>query len=316
MAGQQPQQQGPPEDDFFDQFFSLTSSFPGAAPGGRAAGDQPFSLALSLDAAAAAEASGSGKRLGVGDDAEGGGSKADRETVQLTGLFPPVFGGGGVQPPNLRPTPPTQVLCCSSGLCLSSKSAELALIFVVFHPQQSKQGGAAVGPQPPAPRPKVRARRGQATDPHSIAERLRRERIAERMRALQELVPNTNKTDRAAMLDEILDYVKFLRLQVKVLSMSRLGGAGAVAQLVADIPLSVKGEASDSGGNQQIWEKWSTDGTERQVAKLMEEDIGAAMQFLQSKALCMMPISLAMAIYDTQQTQDGQPVKHEPNTPS
>jgi len=50
----------------------------------------------------------------------------------------------------------------------------------------------------------------------------------------------TVQTDRAAMLDEILDYVKFLRLQVKVLSMSRLGGAGAVAQLVSDIPLSVK----------------------------------------------------------------------------
>ncbi|XP_015690213.2 transcription factor UNE12-like isoform X3 [Oryza brachyantha] len=316
MAGQQ---QGT-EDDFFDQFFSLANSFPGAAAGGRPAGDQPFSLALSLDAAAAAEASGSGKKLGVGDDAEGGGSKAERETVQLPGLFPPVF-GGGVQPPHLRPSPPAQVRC-RSGLCLSWKSAQVVLILLclgglqVFHAQQSKQGGAAVGPQPPAPRPKVRARRGQATDPHSIAERLRRERIAERMRALQELVPNTNKTDRAAMLDEILDYVKFLRLQVKVLSMSRLGGAGAVAQLVADIPLSVKGEASDSGGDQQIWEKWSTDGTERQVAKLMEEDIGAAMQFLQSKALCMMPISLAMAIYDTQHTQDGQPVKHEPNTPS
>ncbi|KAF0912757.1 hypothetical protein E2562_018995 [Oryza meyeriana var. granulata] len=227
MAGQQPPGNGP-EDDFFDQFFSLTSSFPGAAAGGRPAGDQPFSLALSLDAAAAAEASGSGKRLGVGDDAEGGGSKAERETVQLPGLFPPVFGGGGgLQPPHLRPNPPTQV----------------------FHAQQSKQGGATAGPQPPAPRPKVRARRGQATDPHSIAERLRRERIAERMRALQELVPNTNKTDRAAMLDEILDYVKFLRLQVKVLSMSRLGGAGAVAQLVADIPLSVKAYALASEPN-------------------------------------------------------------------
>uniref|UniRef100_A0A453M2Q8 BHLH domain-containing protein n=1 Tax=Aegilops tauschii subsp. strangulata TaxID=200361 RepID=A0A453M2Q8_AEGTS len=94
------------------------------------------------------------------------------------------------------------------------------------------------------------------------------------------------QTDRAVMLDEILDYVKFLRLQVKVLSMSRLGGAGAVAQLVSDIPLSVKGEASDGGSKQQIWEKWSTDGTEKQVAKLMDEDIGAAMQFLQSKALC------------------------------
>jgi len=118
------------------------------------------------------------------------------------------------------------------------------------------------------------------------------------------------------MLDEILDYVKFLRLQVKVLSMSRLGGAGAVAQLVSDIPLSVKGEASDSGSTQQIWEKWSADGTEKQVAKLMEEDIGAAMQFLQSKALCMMPISLAMAIYDTQHPQDGHSLKPEPNTSS
>ncbi|KAJ1293202.1 hypothetical protein BS78_01G050200 [Paspalum vaginatum] len=284
MAGQPPPQGA--EDDFFDQFFSMAGgSYPATAPGGgRASGDQPFSLALSLDAAAA-EASGSGKHT------EGG--KADREAVQLPGLFPPVF-SSGVQAPHLRPSPPTQV----------------------FHAQQPKQCGVAVGPQPPAPRPKVRARRGQATDPHSIAERLRRERIAERMKALQELVPNTNKTDRAAMLDEILDYVKFLRLQVKVLSMSRLGGAGAVAQLVADIPLSVKGEASDSGNKQQVWEKWSTDGTERQVAKLMEEDIGAAMQFLQSKALCMMPISLAMAIYDTQHSQDGQPVKPEPNTPS
>ncbi|XP_045807382.1 transcription factor UNE12-like isoform X2 [Trifolium pratense] len=74
-------------------------------------------------------------------------------------------------------------------------------------------------PHPPAMRPRVRARRGQATDPHSIAERLRRERIAERIRALQDLVPSVNKTDRAAMLDEIMDYVKFLRLQVKVLDM-------------------------------------------------------------------------------------------------
>ena len=31
---------------------------------------------------------------------------------------------------------------------------------------------AAPQPQPPAVRPRVRARRGQATDPHSIAERV------------------------------------------------------------------------------------------------------------------------------------------------
>lgn len=66
MAGQPPPQG--PEDDFFDQFFSMTAggSYPGAtAGGGRAPGDQPFSLALSLDAAAA-EASGSGKHADGG----------------------------------------------------------------------------------------------------------------------------------------------------------------------------------------------------------------------------------------------------------
>ncbi|KAI5648082.1 hypothetical protein M9H77_34087 [Catharanthus roseus] len=48
-----------------------------------------------------------------------------------------------------------------------------------------------------------------------LYQHLRRERIAERVRALQELVPSVYKTDRAVMLDEIVDYGKFLRLQVK-----------------------------------------------------------------------------------------------------
>ncbi|KAL7151507.1 hypothetical protein ABFS83_04G035500 [Erythranthe nasuta] len=173
------------------------------------------------------------------------------------------------------------------------------------------------GPHPPAIRPRVRARRGQATDPHSIAERLRRERIAERVRALQELVPSVNKTDRATMVDEIVDYVKFLRLQVKVLSMSRLGGAGAVAPLVTDVPISTIEEEGNEGGRAQpAWEKWSNDGTERQVAKLMEENVGAAMQFLQSKALCIMPISLASAIYHTQPPDTPTLMKPESNPPS
>ena len=52
----------------------------------------------------------------------------------------------------------------------------------------------------------------------------------------------------------------------------------------------MQGEGIEGGTNQQAWDKWSNDGTEQQVPKLMEEDVGAAMQFLQSKALCMMPI--------------------------
>ncbi|VVA89783.1 unnamed protein product [Arabis nemorensis] len=182
----------------------------------------------------------------------------------------------------------------------------------VFHGQPMSQPAPPMPHQQSTIRPRVRARRGQATDPHSIAERLRRERIAERIRALQELVPTVNKTDRAAMIDEIVDYVKFLRLQVKVLSMSRLGGAGAVAPLVTDMPLS----SSIEDESQAVWEKWSNDGTERQVAKLMEENVGAAMQLLQSKALCIMPISLAMAIYHSQPPDTSSSIiKPEMNPP-
>ncbi|XP_047938257.1 bHLH transcription factor RHL1-like [Salvia hispanica] len=159
---------------------------------------------------------------------------------------------------------------------------------------------AAAPSQPSAtgqPRQRVRARRGQATDPHSIAERLRRERIAERMKALQELVPNANRTDKASMLDEIIDYVKFLRLQVKVLSTSRLGGVGAVAPLIGDASSQGK---KDNGGDMAEKEGMAT--AEQKVAKLLEEDMGSAMQYLQGKGLCLMPISLATSISSSTQT--------------
>ncbi|GAB2246719.1 hypothetical protein Droror1_Dr00006601 [Drosera rotundifolia] len=66
----------------------------------------------------------------------------------------------------------------------------------------------------------VRARRGQATDSHSLAERVRREKISERMKYLQDLVPGCNKiTGKAGMLDEIINYVQSLQRQVEFLSM-------------------------------------------------------------------------------------------------
>ncbi|KAG7591192.1 Myc-type basic helix-loop-helix (bHLH) domain [Arabidopsis thaliana x Arabidopsis arenosa] len=64
----------------------------------------------------------------------------------------------------------------------------------------------------------MRARRGQATNSHSLAERVRREKISERMRLLQELVPGCNKiTGKAVMLDEIINYVQSLQQQVELL---------------------------------------------------------------------------------------------------
>ncbi|GAB4851854.1 hypothetical protein Ancab_031253 [Ancistrocladus abbreviatus] len=87
----------------------------------------------------------------------------------------------------------------------------------------TEEGKAMEAPKPPEP-PKdyihVRARRGQATDSHSLAERVRREKISERMKFLQDLVPGCNKvTGKAVVLDEIINYVQSLQRQVEFLSM-------------------------------------------------------------------------------------------------
>ncbi|KAL4334682.1 hypothetical protein GQ457_07G036740 [Hibiscus cannabinus] len=69
---------------------------------------------------------------------------------------------------------------------------------------------------------KIRAKRGFATHPRSIAERVRRTKISERMRKLQDLVPNMDKqTNTSDMLDLAVDYIKDLQKQVKTLLDSR-----------------------------------------------------------------------------------------------
>ncbi|XP_039065341.1 transcription factor bHLH49-like isoform X1 [Hibiscus syriacus] len=82
-----------------------------------------------------------------------------------------------------------------------------------------KQGSPASHP-PKEEYIHVRARRGQATNSHSLAERVRREKISERMKFLQDLVPGCSKvTGKAVMLDEIINYVQSLQRQVEFLSM-------------------------------------------------------------------------------------------------
>ncbi|KAF8032418.1 hypothetical protein BT93_D1362 [Corymbia citriodora subsp. variegata] len=66
------------------------------------------------------------------------------------------------------------------------------------------------------------SKRSRAAEVHNLSERRRRDRINEKMRALQELIPNCNKVDKASMLDEAIEYLKTLQLQVQMMSI----GAG------------------------------------------------------------------------------------------
>ncbi|KAI4302723.1 hypothetical protein MLD38_038440 [Melastoma candidum] len=63
---------------------------------------------------------------------------------------------------------------------------------------------------------KIRAKRGCATHPRSIAERERRTRISGRLKKLQELVPNMDKqTSYADMLDLAVEHIKTLQNHVQ-----------------------------------------------------------------------------------------------------
>ncbi|XP_042439918.1 transcription factor bHLH75-like [Zingiber officinale] len=114
----------------------------------------------------------------------------------------------------------------------------------------SGNGKRARGNSKEADKPKevvhVRARKGQATDSHSLAERGRRERINERMRVLQDLVPGCHKgLGMAGRLDEIINYVQSLQSQVEFLSVT----LSAACSVYERHSIDVEGFSALQGGD-------------------------------------------------------------------
>ncbi|KAL1215528.1 Transcription factor BEE 2 [Cardamine amara subsp. amara] len=65
----------------------------------------------------------------------------------------------------------------------------------------------------------VRARRGEATDRHSLAERARREKISKKMKCLQDIVPGCNKVTGKAELESQIDELSAKQFQAYFTSL-------------------------------------------------------------------------------------------------
>ncbi|XP_072986408.1 transcription factor UNE10-like [Typha latifolia] len=62
------------------------------------------------------------------------------------------------------------------------------------------------------------SKRTRTAATHNQSERKRRDKINQRIKTLQNLVPNSSKTDKASMLDEVIAYVKQLQSQAQMMS--------------------------------------------------------------------------------------------------
>ncbi|KAI3448180.1 hypothetical protein Pfo_004845 [Paulownia fortunei] len=122
----------------------------------------------------------------------------------------------------------------SSGCCSEDDSNASHELNGLASSSSSKRSGALNS------NGKTRASRGSATDPQSLYARKRRERINERLRILQSLVPNGTKVDISTMLEEAVQYVKFLQLQIKLLSSDDLWMYAPIAYNGMDIGLDLK----------------------------------------------------------------------------
>ncbi|CAI9092782.1 OLC1v1028115C4 [Oldenlandia corymbosa var. corymbosa] len=160
-------------------------------------------------------------------------------------------GGGGVRRRREDDEAVKGASTSSNGNATNEGDAKRLKSGVSSENRESKAEGEANSGKPaetsgkPAEPPKqdyihVRARRGQATDSHSLAERARREKISERMKILQDLVPGCNKViGKALVLDEIINYIQSLQRQVEVCFSQALVLISGNGEYTSDVANSV-----------------------------------------------------------------------------
>ncbi|GKU86631.1 hypothetical protein SLEP1_g1132 [Rubroshorea leprosula] len=121
----------------------------------------------------------------------------------------------------------------------------------------------------------------------TVNDRQRRLRFVERLKTLQELLPYPVEGSQASVLTDIIDYIKFLQLQMKELSRSRLGG-----EPTSDPFIFLEGY-----GHYILQEQMMNESLEDMMGNLLEINPSAATQLLESRGLYMMPMSTVEGLH-------------------
>ncbi|KAL4361395.1 hypothetical protein GQ457_04G032620 [Hibiscus cannabinus] len=93
----------------------------------------------------------------------------------------------------------------------------------------------------------VSNKRSRAAAIHNQSERKRRDKINQRMKTLQKLVPNSSKTDKASMLDEVIDYLKQLQAQVHMMNRMNIPPMMLPMAMQPQLPMPMMAPAMGMG---------------------------------------------------------------------
>ncbi|KAL1351468.1 hypothetical protein AAHE18_06G098500 [Arachis hypogaea] len=118
----------------------------------------------------------------------------------------------------------------------------------------------------------------------------RRQRIADNLKALHDLLPNQAEGSQAYILDDIIDHVKYLQLQLKELSGSRLQAESTAIPLVFH-----------EGYGHYIDQQKLNEPLEEMMGKLLEENPASASQLLENNGLVLLPMELVQDLHQSMQ---------------
>lgn len=120
----------------------------------------------------------------------------------------------------------------------------------------------------------------------AASRRLHRARVTEGIKALQNCIPCSDKCNRESALDDVIDYIKFLKFQLKALSQNRLSGEAILHPFVY----------LEGHGHYLLHQQMHGEPLEEMLGQLMMSNMNAANELFANKGLTIMPMALAYAL--------------------